>query len=197
MKTEVFQGKKNNLYEEEPLLKKHHALQLYDYHVWANNKFFERLKELSKDIYDWEIQSVFPSIAETFVHIYTGDTIWLGVMRENSMEEVQVSITQAQEKTKNKSLEEMEKLFQHLSEEYQEFLNNKSDLDKEISPEHPQFGRLDTHLSELVQHVVNHGTYHRGNLTAMIRQQGYTSVSNDYVFYLYEISSTNQFFPLT
>lgn len=197
MKTEVFQGKKNNLYEEEPLLKKHHALQLYDYHVWANNKFFERLKELSKDIYDWEIQSVFSSIAETFVHIYTGDTIWLGVMRENSMEEIQASITQAQEKTKNKSLEEMEKLFQHLSEEYQEFLNNESDLDKEISPEHPQFGRLDTHLSELVQHVVNHGTYHRGNLTAMIRQQGYTSVSNDYVFYLYEISSTNQFFPLT
>ncbi|PEY28755.1 damage-inducible protein DinB [Bacillus cereus] len=172
-------------------MKKHHALQLYDYHVWANNKFFERLKELSKDIYDREIQSVFSSIAETFVHIYTGDTIWLGVMRENSMEEIQASITQAQEKTKNKSLEEMEKLFQHLSEEYQEFLNNGSDLDKEISPEHPQFGRLDTHLSELVQHVVNHGTYHRGNLTAMIRQQGYLSVSNDYVFYLYEISSTN------
>ncbi len=51
-----------------------------------------------------------------------------------------------------------------------------NDLDKKISPEHPQFGRLDTHLSELVQHVVNHGTYHRGSLTAMIRQQGYSSV---------------------
>ncbi|MGG1221143.1 DinB family protein, partial [Priestia endophytica] len=73
-------------------MKKHHALQLYDYHVWANNKFFERLKELPKDIYDREIQSVFPSIAETLVHIYRGDTIWLGVMRENSMDGIQASI---------------------------------------------------------------------------------------------------------
>ncbi len=176
--------------KEEYLLKKHRALQLYDYHVWANNKFFGRLKELPKDIYDREIQSVFPSIAETLVHTYRGDTIWLGVMRENSMDEIQASIAQAQEKTKDKGLEEREKLFRDLSEEYQIFLNNESDLDKEISPQHPQFGRLDTHLSELVQHVVNHGTYHRGNLTAMIHQQGYSSVPTDYVFYLYEISST-------
>ncbi|MGE7186478.1 DinB family protein [Peribacillus sp. NPDC006672] len=69
-------------------MKKHHALQLYDHHVWTNNKFFGRLKELPKDIYDREIQSVFPSIAETLVHTYTGDTIWLGVMRENSMDDI-------------------------------------------------------------------------------------------------------------
>ncbi|MGG1218213.1 DinB family protein, partial [Priestia endophytica] len=102
---------------------------------------------------------------------------------------IQASIAQAQEKTKGRNLEEMEKLFYELSEGYRTFLNHESDLDKEISPEHPQFGRLDTHLSELIQHVVNHGTYHRGNLTSMIRQQGYSSVPTDYVFYLYEISS--------
>ncbi|ASK64144.1 damage-inducible protein DinB [Virgibacillus phasianinus] len=171
-------------------MKKHHALQLYDYHVWCNNKFFLRMKELPKDIYDREIRNVFPTIAETLVHIYTADTIWLGVMQENSMEEIQASIAHAHEKTKKKGLEEMEKLFQHLSEDYQYFLNNERNLDKEISPVHPQFGRLDTYLSELVQHVVNHGTYHRGNLTAMIRQQGYSSIPTDYVFYLYELSST-------
>lgn len=45
-------------------MRKHHALELYDYHVWANKKFFERLKELPKDIYDQEIQSVFSSISK-------------------------------------------------------------------------------------------------------------------------------------
>lgn len=58
-------------------------------------------------------------------------------------------------------------------------------------PGHPKLGRLDTHFSELVQHVVNHGTYHRGNLTAMIRQQGYSSVSKDYVFYLSDNRKSN------
>ncbi|MCS0674642.1 DinB family protein [Cytobacillus firmus] len=172
-------------------MRKHHALEMYDYHVWANKKFFNRLKELPKEIYDREIQSVFSSISKVLVHIYMTDTVWLGVMQENSMEEIQASIAIAQDKTKDKSLKEMEKLFQSLSEEYQNLLNNVTDLDKEISPVHPKFGRLDTHFSELVQHVVNHGTYHRGNLTAMIRQQGYSSVSNDYVFYLYDISKSN------
>ncbi|WP_144513929.1 DinB family protein [Bacillus sp. FJAT-22090] len=170
-------------------MKKHHAVKLYDYHVWANNKMFGRLKELPKEIYDREIQSVFPTIAKTLVHIYTVDTIWLGVMRENSMDEIQASLGQVQEKSKGKGLEEMERLFHELSEEYHSFLIDESDLDRDVSPVHPQFGRLETQLSELIQHVVNHGTYHRGNLTAMIRQQGYSSVPTDYVFYLYEINS--------
>lgn len=167
---------------------KHHALQLYDYHVWANNRFFGRLKELPQDIYDQEIQSVFPSIAETFAHIYIVDTVWLGVMREGSFEEIQAASGQAMEVTKGKSIEEMEGMFTELSERYKTFFNSQEDLDKPVAPEHPSYGRLETRLSELVQHVVNHGTYHRGNITAMIRQLGYPSVHTDYIFYLYEVN---------
>ncbi|WP_313897918.1 DinB family protein [Brevibacillus sp. FSL L8-0520] len=43
-----------------------------------------------------------------------------------------------------------------------------------------------------MQHVVNHGTYHRGNIAAMLRQQGYAGVPTDYVFYLYELSQQAQ-----
>ncbi|MEH7531611.1 DinB family protein, partial [Priestia megaterium] len=32
----------------------------------------------------------------------------------------------------------------------------------------------------------NHGTYHRGNITAMLRQLGHPGVMTDYVLYLYE-----------
>ncbi|MBP1947528.1 DinB family protein [Virgibacillus litoralis] len=170
---------------------KHNALQLYDYHIWANCRFFERLKELPDNVYTKEIQSVFPSIAETLVHIYTTDSIYLGVLQENTMDEIQASIKQAQEKTKNKGLEEMEVLYAELAEMYKVFFNSQEDMDKPITPEHPAFGLLETHLSELVQHIVNHGTYHRGNLTAMIRQLGYPSVPTDYLIYLYDRQATN------
>lgn len=170
-------------------MKKHQARQMYDYHVWANKRLFERLKELPGDSYDREVQSVFPSIADTIVHIYMTDTIWLGVLQGKGMPEIQASMIQAQENVKDKRLTTMEMLFDELSNKYEDFFNNERDLDKDVSPEHPKFGRLETNIGELVHHVVNHGTYHRGNITAMIRQQGFASVPTDYVFYLYEINS--------
>lgn len=170
---------------------KHHAVQLYDYHIWANNRFFERLKELPTNVYTQEVQSVFPSIAETLVHMYTTETIYLGVMRENSMDEIQASITLEHEKAKDKSLEEMEVLYAGQVKLYKALFNSQEDMNKPITAEHPTYGRLETYLSEIVQHLVNHGTYHRGNLTAMIRQQGYPSVPTDYIMYLYEIQAKN------
>ena len=168
-------------------MKKHYALQLYDYHVWANNKIFARLKELPGDVYDRDIQSVFSSIADTLVHKYMTDTIWLGVMQEKSMDVIQASMGQAQEKAKDKRLETMEAVFHELTEEYEDFFGNVTNLDKELAPEHPRIGRLEASLPELVQHVVNHGTYHRGNIAAMLRQQGHPGVATDYVYYLYDI----------
>src|SRR5699024_7975167 len=170
---------------------KHRALQLYDYHIWANKRFFERLKDLPHSVYTKEIQNVFPTIAETFVHIYQVDTIYLGVIRGDSMDEIQASIMQVQEKTRNKGLEKMEVLYEELAEQYHAFLNSQENMDKAITTEHPSFGRLETHLSEIMQHVVNHGTYHRGNLAAMIRQQGYPSVMTDYIMYLYDKKAVN------
>ncbi|UFJ42599.1 hypothetical protein LOK74_08945 [Brevibacillus humidisoli] len=43
-----------------------------------------------------------------------------------------------------------------------------------------------TSYSEVVQHVVNHGTYHCGNLTAMLRQMGYAGVPTDCEFFLFD-----------
>ncbi|WP_269083024.1 DinB family protein [Sporosarcina globispora] len=159
--------------------------------------FFERLKELPKEIYDREIQSVFSSIAKALVHIYKADTIWLGVMQENSMEEIQASISIAQKKTKDKSVEEMEKLFQSLSEDYQKLLNNVSDLDKEISSGGPnqysclfklyfKCGDIDYFYSELVlkDETVNHFFKH----TDMEKQRRHQAKFISFAFGLSYIS---------
>ena len=36
---------------------KHHALQLHDYHVWANTKICQHLKSLPQSIYEQEMQN--------------------------------------------------------------------------------------------------------------------------------------------
>ncbi|MGG0188463.1 DinB family protein [Bacillus rhizoplanae] len=171
---------------------KHPALQTYDYHVWANKRLFEHLKTLPTDVWSTEVQSVFPSISQTFVHMYITDTIWLHTLSDKTFDEVKASAIQLSEKIKGTSMEEMEQLFLNSSEDYQAFFAHQENLDKTVSPKHPQFGQLETNIFELIQHVVNHGTYHRGNITAMLRQLGYTGTPTDYIFYLYAMSNSKK-----
>ncbi|SFL25826.1 Uncharacterized damage-inducible protein DinB (forms a four-helix bundle) [Paenibacillus sp. 1_12] len=164
---------------------KHHAIQLYDYHVWANAKLINHLQELPGELYDKEVQSVFPSVSVVMGHIYLMDTTWLGVMRNDSFEEIVAVLTPLRESIKNKSLLDMKEMYLNMTEQYRAFFARQEDLDKLMTCEHPTYGKLNVPMVQLVQHVVNHGTYHRGNITAMLRQLGFEGVPTDYIFYLY------------
>ncbi len=164
---------------------KHSAIQQHNYHCWANNRFFKHLKTLSSEIYTQEIESVFSSISEVITHVYRVDGMWLSVMSGDSFEETMQFIKKLETQSKDKGLGKMQKLYKELAREYASFFESQ-DLDEVISIEHPRYGSLETAVSELVQHVVNHGTYHRGNITAMLRQQGETGIPTDYIFYKYE-----------
>lgn len=167
---------------------KHNALQLYDYHVWANERVFQHLKELPEETGRTEIVSVFPSIHSALIHIFVVDTVWLCTISGDSFEKVRTSTAHLSEELKNKSIEEMEQLFSDLSTRYQTFFRNQQDMDTISSYHHPHFGTLTVRYSDIIQHVVNHGTYHRGNITAMLQQLGYSGTPTDYVFYLYSIT---------
>lgn len=165
---------------------KHYSLRHYDYHVWANRKVFTHLKELPREIYTQEIQSVFPSISDALAHIYIVDNVWLYTMSGHSYEETAQMRDRWKEETEGASLKEMEKLCDKLTDRYRDFFRQVEDMEAITSYSHPRFGTLKTSYAELIQHVVNHGTYHRGNITAMLRQLGHPGVMTDFAFHLFE-----------
>ncbi len=168
---------------------KNPTVKLFDYHKWANSRIFNHLKELPDEVYNTEIKSVFSSISEVIVHIYQVDAMWLSVMSGNSFEKTMEVIKQIKEKSSGQNMEGMESLYKDVIQNYESFFEGVKDLDKVIQIEHPRYGKLETPVSDLVRHVVNHGTYHRGNITAMLRQQGHAGVPTDYIYYLYEIAN--------
>jgi len=163
----------------------HFALQFFDFHVWANEQIFNRLKELPKDTYHQEVQSVFPSISSVLSHVYLSDLGWIEVFCGESMSYALMLAEQQKEQTESKDLEEMRIMFYELAERYKTFLNQEENLNKSIVIENPAGGIMETNVMELLLHVVNHGTYHRGNITAMLRQMEYASVPTDYGLYLF------------
>lgn len=166
---------------------KHPAIQQYSYHKWANNRVFDHLKSLPGEVYNNEIESVFSSIQEVIIHAYLAEGMWLSVMSGDEFAETMAVIKDLNGKSKGVNLSEIHRLCSELNEQYFDFLKNHDDLDQKFIIKHPKFGDLDASVTDMINHVVNHGTYHRGNITAMLRQQGHAGVSTDYIFYLYNV----------
>lgn len=167
----------------------HHAHQLYDYNVWANDRLFTHLQQLPEDVFNAEITSVFPTVSVTLGHMYVFEMLFMSALSGISNEEIYPEMMKWRANVQGRTLEEMWSLFAGAAQQFRELLERTPDPDKAITIEHPSYGRMDTRFSDILQHVVNHGTYHRGNVTAMLRQQGHVGVSTDYIFYLAERAS--------
>jgi uncharacterized damage-inducible protein DinB len=164
---------------------KNHVKEMYDYHTWANAKIFERLKEFPEDVYKKELKSsIFPSIQMVMIHIYLTDTLWLEVMSGKVMKEVLGANDLVRVQAEACSLIEMETKYNVLSEKYKAFIQ-QNDMEKVFTVDNPYAGHLDTTPTETIFHISTHGNYHRGNVAAMLRQEGYASVMQDYGLYLY------------
>ncbi|MBP1966778.1 DinB family protein [Paenibacillus aceris] len=109
-------------------------------------------------------------------------------MMGSSYEQVKELLGAIEAKTANKTLKQLEAAYLEKAEEYRVFLNGDDDLQAKKQFLHPTFGVLNASINELVQHIMNHGTYHRGNISSMLRQLGHAGASSDYVFYLYEVN---------
>lgn len=163
---------------------KHASIQHFEYHAWANRRLFDHLDTLPDEIFTQPVQSVFPTIREVLVHIYQVDTMWLSVMSGYTFRETMAHIEEHKEKSADRSKDELRTLFDEAERSYISFFEQLDDPDVEMTIHHPRFGSMKSVVAELVHHVVNHGTYHRGNITAMLRQMGQSGVPTDYVFFL-------------
>lgn len=163
-----------------------HAKNMYEYHVWANKVLLEKLKELPSNVLYEEVRSSYPTIAQTFSHIYVVDVMWLAVLKGIDMQEALAASIALVEKTNGYSVNEFVQSFEQLALQYDEWMNRQKDLEQKIQVNNPWSGARETAYSEILFHVANHGTYHRGNITTMLRQQGYASTMNDFSLYWYQ-----------
>ena len=163
----------------------HPALDMYNYHVWANGVLIDRLLELPRDIYQREIQSGFSSVAKVLSHIYQVDHTWFEIISGKSMKDAMEYSFQLGQEVEEKSVEEMKKLYFDLANQYKEILASIEDMEQVMEIDNPYAGRLETSVAETLLHVATHGAYHRGNIATMLRQMGHTSVMQDYGLYLY------------
>ncbi|URM37698.1 DinB family protein [Flavobacterium anhuiense] len=148
-----------------------------DYNLWVNQQFVNWLSPKSDELLYAEVQSSFPTIMKTLDHIWSTEEYWFSVISENDMiekkPENELSKDEIFEGLLNSSTR-LKHLINSLSEE---------DLMKEVKITNPWF-ECELPVSDYLLQVINHGTYHRGQIVTMGRNIGITDASNtDYNFY--------------
>ncbi|WP_125718139.1 DinB family protein [Flavobacterium ustbae] len=148
-----------------------------DYNLWVNQQFVNWLSTKSDELLYTEMPSSFSTIMKTLDHIWSTEEYWFSIISESSLSEKKAE--------SELSKEEIFAGLLHSSTKLKHLINSLSeeDLVKEVEIINPWF-ECELPISEYLIQVINHGTYHRGQIVTMGRNIGITDATNtDYNFY--------------
>lgn len=141
--------------------------QMAAYNVWASQKILEVINALTEEKQKADMPSSFTSLYKTVLHMWDAESVWwqrlkmherLIVPSENfngSMQDVSNGLLAQSALWKDWVENSTDMALEHVFQYY----NNKKELFKQP-------------VWQMVLHVFNHGTYHRGQLINMLRQLG-------------------------
>ena len=153
--------------------------ELVGFDEWANARFVAALREVSDDVFTAPVASSFGSLRDTFAHIVSAEWIWLRRWKGDSPTALPAWLGGG-------SREELLAQLAGVEKERAEFLAALSPAGLRAPVSYRTLnGQAHTNaLGDLLRHVVNHSTYHRGQLATQMRQLGLHPPSTDFVLYL-------------
>lgn len=157
-------------------MKKEQLVLLYEYNVWANERIMNHLKSLPDGIFAKEVDLGFKSIAEVITHLIAADEVWFARIKGESPPPLT--------RTPFTNIEEASSYQNKLQTQILEFLLSTDDIEKIVNYSNTRGEKFQNTILEIIQHVVNHGTYHRGNISTILNSLGYKGILTDYIVYL-------------
>lgn len=141
--------------------------KLIAYDEWANRKMVGAIGKLDRDQFTRRIESSFSSIRDTLAHIIAAEWVYLRRWKGESPTALPAWAADA-------TLESLLSNLREIERERADFIAGLTDelLAKQITYRNFRGQEWTYLLSDMFMHVVNHSTYHRGQLTTMIRQVG-------------------------
>jgi uncharacterized damage-inducible protein DinB len=149
---------------------------LYDYDAWANARTLNACAALTQEQLTRNLGNSFGSVRDTLVHIVAAQMIWLdrlhgappaGMAKPEAYPDMAAVRAQWAE-TESKLSSYVRGLSAADLGNILEFRNAKGVVFRD-------------QIGNILQHLANHGSYHRGQITTLLRQLGATPVSTDMI----------------
>lgn len=159
-------------------MRKQEAIDLFRYTQWANARVFDAIAALDAEWWTREIGGSFGTIRDTVAHLISAEWVWLERWEGRSPGWPPSWVAE-------EGFPDLRTRSEAISAARLAWIEGLSDDDLGGLIE---YGRLNgdrhrRHLDGLIRHVVNHSTYHRGQLVMMLRMAGAAAPSTDMVYW--------------
>jgi uncharacterized damage-inducible protein DinB len=148
-------------------------LELLDYQRWATTKTLDSVAKLSDEQLHRDLGSSFNSVFETLVHLFGADRAWLGRLTGQNPSRPNPS--------EYSSLAALREAWEVVLDGWKTEVTKRENPKQMIQYKSYDGAPFSSSLEEIVKHVVNHGTYHRGQVAAMQRMLGGEAVGTDLI----------------
>jgi uncharacterized damage-inducible protein DinB len=149
---------------------------LYDFNAWANHRTIEACAPLPPEQFTRDLGSSFGSVRDTLAHIYGAEWIWL----ERWHGRTPAALPAAKDFP---NLDTLRRRFAEIDRDLVDYAAslNADDLSHVVSYKTTTGAQQAQPLWQMLQHLANHGTYHRGQVAAMLRQLGAKPTGTDLI----------------
>jgi uncharacterized damage-inducible protein DinB len=159
---------------------------LFEYDRWANARVFLAASSLSAEQFTRDAGGSFPSLRDTLVHVMSWGWVWLEFWRAPSYGPALLSDLSSRREAlfQPSAFPDAMAVQRKLTEIEKERLAFLKDLTDEALDRELLVVGYKIKLAHMMQHVVNHSTYHRGQTTMMMRQLGAQPLPTDFPEFL-------------
>jgi uncharacterized damage-inducible protein DinB len=149
---------------------------LVEFNYWARDRMLEPVSALGADEYVKPMGNSFSSVRDTVVHIYSAEWVWCSRWHGTSP-------SAPLNPGDYPDLAALTSAWGELESKLRSFVDGLDDarISAQIDYRLMNGQAYRSPIWQMVQHLVNHGTYHRGQVATLLRQLGAKPASTDLI----------------
>jgi uncharacterized damage-inducible protein DinB len=153
------------------------------YTDWASRRIVDSAASLSEEELNRDFKHSDKSVLGTLVHIFAADRVWIQRVKG-------APITGFIDPEKDFQMSVLRNEWPAILQQWHDLAAGLSDeaAGRKIQYKDLKGNSYETPLWQIILHVVNHATHHRGQVSAMIRAMGHTPPPVDLIYYYRELA---------
>lgn len=152
---------------------KPYFIKLTRYNLWANRLITSFINEAGEAAFDLTQSGSFPTIRETLDHISGAEKIWLLRLQGTSLREWPSNESEGALAERCARLTSVSEAFVNFTEGADEGFFNEI-----LSYQNLKGDAFAGNVADILAHVMNHSTFHRGQLVNLLRGAGFTNLKS-------------------